>query len=100
MSSSIGSRISAIKSIVKPIIISAYRYQAEYKLSQLHKIRKPAAEKVANALFDALKNNLYHEEMRWVGRIEEKRKILNSSSTEISRTDFGAGKANLARTED
>lgn len=100
MNSSIRSKISAIKSIVKPIITSAYRYQAEYKLSQLHNIRKPAAEKVANALFDALKNNLDPEEKKWVGRIEGKRKVLNRSSTGISRTDYGAGKPNLGRTED
>ena len=68
-----------MKSIFKPVVTSAYRYQAEFKLSKLHNINKPAAEKVANALFDALKNNLDPEEMKWVGRIEEKRKVLNSS---------------------
>jgi predicted O-methyltransferase YrrM len=89
-----------MKSIFKPIVTSAYRYQAEFKLSQLRNIKKPAAEKVANALFDALKNSLDPEEKKWVDRIEEKRKMLNSSITEISITDFGAGKANLDRTED
>ena len=77
----------------------AYRYQAEIKLSQLRNIKKPKADKIVNAIHDALKNNLEPEEKKWVDRIEEKRRVLNSSSTKISITDFGAGKPNIARAE-
>ena len=92
--------MSTIKSMIKSIVIKGYRYLAKIKLSQLRKIKKPAADKVINAIHDAIKNNLNSEEKKWVDRIEAKRKLLNSSSTKISITDFGAGKPDLALTED
>jgi len=96
------------KSIVKSVLRRLVGYRAKKlrqlramkKLRQLRAINNPTADKIANAIHDALKNNLDPEEKKWVDRIEGKRRVLNSSSTRISITDFGAGKPNLARTED
>ena len=92
--------MSIMKSIIKPIATKAYKYLAYIKISQLRSTKKPAAAKLANAIYNTLKNNLDPEEKKWVEKIEEKRKMLNSSSTKISITDFGAGKSSSARTED
>ncbi len=88
-----------MKSIIKQIVKRTYRYQAEIKLSQLRNTKKPEADKIVNAVHDALKNNLDPEEKKWVSRIEEKRRVLSNSSTKISITDFGAGKPELSLTE-
>ena len=91
--------MSIMRSIIKPIATKAYKYQTYIKLSQLRNIKQPAAANPANAMYNALKNNLDPEEKKWVERIEEKRKMLNSSSTKISITDFGERTPGSARTE-
>jgi len=92
--------MSTIKSINKSIVKKVYRYQAEIKLSQLRNIKKPTAEKIANAIRDTLKNDLDPDEKKWIDKIEEKRNALNSSTTKISITDFGARNQNLALSKD
>ena len=91
--------MSIMKSIIKDIVTRVYRYKVNIKLSQLRNTKKLQVNKIVNAIRDALENNLDLEEKKWVDRIEEKRRVLNSSSKKISITDFGAGKPDIARTE-
>lgn len=74
-------------------------YQTKRKLQELHSINVPAADKIANAISSALINNLTFEEKASIEPIEKLRKELNSSSKELSVTDYGAGNSNLNRSE-
>lgn len=89
-----------MKAIIKPIVKKIYRRQAGFKLSQLRNIKNPTVDKIENAIYDALNDNLDPEEKKWIDRIEEKRRALNRSSIKISITDFGAGSPNHIRAED
>lgn len=91
--------MSVIKSVIKPIILKAYKYHAGMKLSQLRNIGNSTADKIENAIQGIMKNNLDPEEMNWIDRIEEKRSLLNSSLKKISITDYGAGDPNYNLSE-
>ena len=88
-----------LKLIVKSFLRRLARFQAQKKLQQLRSINIPAANKIANAIDDALNDNLSSEEQVWIDRIEKLRSILSANLTEITVTDYGAGSPNLNRTK-
>ena len=79
--------MSIIRSIIKSIVLKAYKYYAEIKLSQLKKLEIQTVEKIANAIQDAMNNKLEPDEKKWIDKIENKRNILNNSSRKILRSD-------------
>ena len=91
--------MSFMKSIIKPAVVQAYRYQAEIRLPKLYRIKSWAAVIIANALNDALKNNLDTGEKQWIDKIEPKREQMRKSQTEISITDYGAGTPKSTRSD-
>ena len=91
--------MSIIRSIIKSIVLKAYKYYAEIKLSQLKKLEIQTVEKIANAIQDAMNNKLEPDEKKWIDKIENKRNILNNSSRKILRMDYGAGDPNDLRNE-
>ena len=54
---------------------------------------------LANTLKSTLRNDLIPEEKVWIDKIEQLRKKLNASTTEISLVDYGAGKSDEHRTQ-
>lgn len=91
--------MSTIKKILKPIVQKAYKHKAESKLSTLREIQDKSSDKIANAIYEALKNKITTSEIEWIDKIERKRKSLNNSSEHILLTDYGAGDADDSRTE-
>lgn len=89
-----------IKKIVKPVVVKISKHQARRKLCQLRNITSPAANKIADPLAETLNNNISSDEKEFIDRIEEIRRKLSNSSTEISITDYGTGKPNINRSEE
>ena len=80
-----------LKLTAKSALGRLIRFQARKKLQKLRSINIPAAHKIANAIDDALNDNLHYEEKVWIDRIEELRSVLRANLTEITVMDYGAG---------
>lgn len=85
---------------LKTIINKPFRLHARGEIFLLRKEGDIAAGLLADALDDTLHNRLSSEERGWVDKIEALRENLNSSSSEISVVDYGAGAPTLERTEE
>ncbi len=92
--------MSGVKKILKTLIRIVLKVRARKQISHLRGISNQATDKIANALFDTLNNHVTSEEKTWVDRIEALRKTLESSSSKITITDYGAGTANSSRTKE
>ncbi len=90
--------MSTIKKILKPAIQRFYQHKAKTKLSELRNINSQNTNKIADSIYATLKNNLNHDEKKWIDKIEQKRKSLNVSKDPVLISDFGAGDANDTRT--
>lgn len=69
-------------------------------LGQLRSLNMPAMDKIANAIADALNENLTSEEKVWIDQIEALRGVLSADLTEITITDYGAGSPKSNRTKE
>jgi len=70
------------------------------RLRELAAVNNPAVSTLAHAVGSALNGDLSSEEKVWIERIEGLRSELSASATEVIVTDYGAGAANLRRTEE
>lgn len=69
------------------------------EMSRLHSEDNPVIKSIANSLDDVMKNRCSYEERKWIDKLEELRNNLETSSTEISITDFGAGSKDINLTD-
>jgi predicted O-methyltransferase YrrM len=69
------------------------------KLYRLSRERTHIAEVISRTLSATLKRSMTLEEKSWIDRIEQLRSELNTSPTQITRKDFGAGGSELSRTQ-
>jgi precorrin-6B methylase 2 len=92
--------VPVVKSIMKNFLRRLIRFQAQKKLRQLRSFSVPALDKIANAIDDALNDNLTSEEKVWVDQIEELRSVLSADITGITMTDYGAGSPKSNRTKE
>jgi predicted O-methyltransferase YrrM len=83
--------IALIKAAIKPIVRKAAELNAQMKLGQIRTIDAPAADKIANVIYDAINYNAVPHEKEWIVTIEELRAKLSSSSEEVIVIDYGAG---------
>ncbi len=91
--------MNLIISIIKGVLRKPVGYIAKMKLRKLRNINNTASDKIVNAIDSTLSNSIAPEEKIWIERIEEVRSALNDSFTEITITDYGAGKSSFKRTE-
>ena len=91
--------MNLLKSIIKYFFRQILVFQSHKKLQELRSINIPDADKIANAIGDALNGNLGSEEKQWVDLIEELRSLLSDDLSEITVKDYGTGKSKYNRTE-
>ena len=93
-----------MKSLSREAIRRLYRIalaqKARRRISSLYRERNEALKLVANALREAFENTSTPDEEVWIERIESLRKKLNTSSTEITVTDYGAGSPDFELTDE
>ena len=86
----LASRFHRIPSILK----------ARKEVSRLYGQAGAVSKSLSNALRTTLEDDITLEEKSWIDRIESLRKELNSSTTEISMVDYGAGSSDLDLTDE
>ncbi|BBM82109.1 O-methyltransferase [Candidatus Uabimicrobium amorphum] len=59
----------------------------------LSKMKNPAANKIANAIYASIKKDLNKQEQQWVECIENLRSELQENQKQVSITDYGAGQS-------
>jgi predicted O-methyltransferase YrrM len=74
--------------------------RAHNQLSRLSNEADVASKQLAEALRETFRNTNASEERAWIQRIEALRAELNSTTTEISITDYGAGSPECTLTGD
>ena len=92
--------MNVLKSNLKEILRNVTRRITYIRLKQLYDINTIKAAKIANALREAINNNLTSEEKEKIEEIEKLRSELNASSKVLKISDYGAGNPKLHRTSD
>lgn len=89
-----------MRKILRRLKTVALILKARREISRLYGEPNISSRAVACALKDTIANKIAPEEKSWIDRIESLRKELNSSSTEISVVDYGAGSPDAKLTEE
>jgi protein-L-isoaspartate O-methyltransferase len=89
-----------LRQAAKDLFRLGFKLNAQNAISQLHSNLNEVSKALGTALRETLQNNLTLEEKVWIDKIEFLREELNSSATEISIVDFGAGKPKLGLTNE
>ncbi len=75
-------------------------WRARRKIVRLDRASDAVSKSLANALREALAGNVTPAEQVWIEKIESLRRELNSSSKELSITDYGARSSKVALSEE
>lgn len=92
--------ITLSRVIRKLYLVTVGKFIANKEISRLHSEEDVVLKSLANVLDAVVENRYSGEEKDWIERIETLRDKLNTSLTEISITDYGAGSAGLNLTAD
>jgi predicted O-methyltransferase YrrM len=92
--------MTLLKRVVKRLYRIALMPKTRRGIFRLYGESNLSSKSLANALRAALENSVTPEEKAWVDRIESLRKELNSSRTEISIVNYGAGSPDLDLTDE
>lgn len=89
-----------LRSAVKGIYWIVLKMKARNAISRLYGEVDWGSRLIASALMGALQNDAISEEKVWIDKIESLREELNSSTSEVSIVDYGAGKPGLNLTDE
>jgi len=77
---------------LKEVVIALYRKLMRLLIvKRLSSSNEPVLNSLANVIDETLGNKISREEIIWINKIEDLRRYLNSSSTQISIVDYGKG---------
>lgn len=92
--------MEAIRAFARSVVGRWTLYVAGRRLAELSRVAGPAGSRVASALQRALDGPADRAQKNWFDKIETLRTTLESDSTSLSITDYGAGSSHDDRSEE